>query len=134
MFRCLQEVRSQLWRGIPVGRQTATEFGRVGAPGAKPAIHDWLVQGMIRLHDSEMVSHGQLRPSNCLVDSRWVLQVTDYGLHSLRTTDSSAPHSDDLVLRECVVLSLYTNSNRVHTCRRAVPRRRTSNGVFFITV
>ena len=39
---------------------------------------------MIFLHDSEIVSHGNLRPSNCLVDSRWVLQIADFGLHNLK--------------------------------------------------
>ena len=50
---------------------------------------------MVRLHDSEIVSHGNLRPSNCLVDSRWVLQIADYALHSLRSTECHAGHDDD---------------------------------------
>ena len=43
-----------------------------------------MLQGLIYLHDSEIVSHGNFRSSNCLVDSRWVLQITDFGLHEFK--------------------------------------------------
>lgn len=44
------------------------------------------VQGMAFLHNSVIVSHGNLKSSNCVVDSRFVLKITDYGLESLRSS------------------------------------------------
>ncbi|XP_011301299.1 atrial natriuretic peptide receptor 1 isoform X5 [Fopius arisanus] len=46
-------------------------------------IHD-IVRGMAYLHASELKSHGSLKSSNCVVDSRFVLKITDFGLHALR--------------------------------------------------
>ncbi|XP_068589346.1 atrial natriuretic peptide receptor 1-like [Cebidichthys violaceus] len=48
-----------------------------------------IVKGMLFLHNSVLVSHGNLKSSNCVVDGRFVLKITDYGLESLRT--SSCP-------------------------------------------
>lgn len=36
------------------------------------------------LHTTPIHSHGQLKSSNCVVDSRFVLKITDFGLHELR--------------------------------------------------
>lgn len=44
-----------------------------------------LLRGLTYLHDSALISHGNLTSSNCLVDSRWVLQICDYGLHNLKS-------------------------------------------------
>ncbi|KAF9817537.1 hypothetical protein SFRURICE_014676 [Spodoptera frugiperda] len=44
-----------------------------------------LLRGLMYLHDSALISHGNLTSSNCLVDSRWVLQIADYGLHNLKS-------------------------------------------------
>uniref|UniRef100_A0A3Q3JK77 Guanylate cyclase n=1 Tax=Monopterus albus TaxID=43700 RepID=A0A3Q3JK77_MONAL len=45
-----------------------------------------IVKGMAFLHNSVIVSHGNLKSSNCIVDSRFVVKITDYGLESLRTS------------------------------------------------
>ncbi|KAL6457541.1 hypothetical protein MHYP_G00345040 [Metynnis hypsauchen] len=43
-----------------------------------------IVKGMAFLHNSVIISHGNLKSSNCLVDSRFVVKITDYGLASFR--------------------------------------------------
>ncbi|KAL5290146.1 NPR2 family protein [Megaselia abdita] len=43
-----------------------------------------IVRGMNFLHHSEIKSHGNLKSSNCVVDSRFNLKVTDFGLHYIR--------------------------------------------------
>uniref|UniRef100_A0A672V0R2 Guanylate cyclase n=1 Tax=Strigops habroptila TaxID=2489341 RepID=A0A672V0R2_STRHB len=52
--------------------------------------HD-IVKGMQFLHNGVIVSHGNLKSSNCVVDSRFVLKITDYGLESFRV----APDGED---------------------------------------
>ncbi|XP_037954574.1 atrial natriuretic peptide receptor 1 isoform X3 [Teleopsis dalmanni] len=46
-------------------------------------MHD-IIRGMHFLHSSDIKSHGNLKSSNCVVDSRFVLKITDFGLHTLR--------------------------------------------------
>lgn len=45
-------------------------------------IHD-LVKGMAYLHSSDVNVHGKLRSGNCLIDGRFVLKISDYGLRTL---------------------------------------------------
>ncbi|ESN95234.1 hypothetical protein HELRODRAFT_86991 [Helobdella robusta] len=46
-----------------------------------------IVRGMNYIHNSELRSHGNLKSSNCLVDSRFVLKITDYGAKCLQERD-----------------------------------------------
>ncbi|KAG0414670.1 hypothetical protein HPB47_008162 [Ixodes persulcatus] len=47
---------------------------------------------MAYLHSSVLHSHGNLKSSNCVVDSRFVLKITDFGLHCLRSSDNNENH------------------------------------------
>ncbi|GAU94365.1 hypothetical protein RvY_06150-3 [Ramazzottius varieornatus] len=51
------------------------------------------VKGMYYIHyNSSLKSHGNLKPSNCLIDSRFVLKITDYGLHEFKRKNESSTH------------------------------------------
>ncbi|XP_032675177.1 guanylate cyclase 32E isoform X2 [Odontomachus brunneus] len=43
-----------------------------------------IIRGMIYLHESVIKYHGSLSTSNCLVDSRWVVKLADFGLHEFK--------------------------------------------------
>ncbi|CAD7076674.1 unnamed protein product [Hermetia illucens] len=47
-------------------------------------IHD-IVKGMAYLHNSDVSVHGKLRSCNCLIDGRFVLKISDFGLRTLTT-------------------------------------------------
>jgi len=49
---------------------------------------------MCYLHSSELRSHGGLKSSNCVVDSRFVLKIADFGLRSLRNSHTNESNSD----------------------------------------
>lgn len=42
---------------------------------------------MLYIHGSFLESHGNLRSSVCLIDSRWMLKITSHGLHALKSGD-----------------------------------------------
>ncbi|XP_010219816.1 PREDICTED: atrial natriuretic peptide receptor 2-like, partial [Tinamus guttatus] len=53
-----------------------------------------IVKGMAFLHNSIIGHHGSLKSSNCVVDRRFVLKITDYGLASFRSPcDSEDTHT-----------------------------------------
>lgn len=40
---------------------------------------------MAYLHNSDVGVHGKLRSCNCLIDGRFVLKISDFGLRTLTT-------------------------------------------------
>ena len=50
------------------------------------------------LHASPVESHGALRSSCCVIDSRWVLKVGSVGLHWLRHSDDD--DDDNIVAKD----------------------------------
>ena len=49
---------------------------------------------MTHLHDSVIRCHGRLKSSNCVVDSRWVLKITDFGLNEFKYAGSEYIYQD----------------------------------------
>lgn len=47
---------------------------------------------MQHIHNSQIGSHGNLKSSNCVVDSRFICKITDFGLPTLRSnTNKGSP-------------------------------------------
>uniref|UniRef100_A0A4W6DC86 Guanylate cyclase n=1 Tax=Lates calcarifer TaxID=8187 RepID=A0A4W6DC86_LATCA len=59
-----------------------------------------IVKGMVFLHNSVIFSHGKLKSSNCVVDNRFVLKITDYGLSSFRSESDSGKDAHAYYARE----------------------------------
>lgn len=49
---------------------------------------------MAYLHSTEIKSHGTLKSSNCVVDGRWVLKITDYGLTKFKANQTEREEGD----------------------------------------
>jgi tRNA A-37 threonylcarbamoyl transferase component Bud32 len=47
---------------------------------------------MTYLHESTLRIHGNLCTSNCLIDSRWVVKLTDFGLYAFKKGGQNNNH------------------------------------------
>ena len=57
-------------------------------------------QGLKYIHKSEVGCHGNLRSSNCLVDNRWSIKLSGFGLREFKTPDKSQPLEEDFVTQK----------------------------------
>ncbi|XP_059054406.1 guanylate cyclase 32E [Achroia grisella] len=64
-----------------------------------------IIRGMIFIHESPLQFHGALRPSNCLVDARWVVKLADFGLREFRRGE--LPPSEPNSLRSHIENLMY---------------------------
>ncbi|GAV04945.1 hypothetical protein RvY_15145-1 [Ramazzottius varieornatus] len=63
--------------------------------GFKSSLITDLVSGLDYIHTSFLVSHGNLHSSNCLIDSRFTLKISDYAFPELRQTSKPIGKSID---------------------------------------
>ncbi|XP_077986226.1 atrial natriuretic peptide receptor 1-like [Glandiceps talaboti] len=65
-----------------------------------------LNEGLNFLHKSPLHSHGNLKSTNCLVDKKWVLKISDYGCGRIRAKESEAcrdqQHGNSVVYSDAV--------------------------------
>ncbi|ELU15764.1 hypothetical protein CAPTEDRAFT_103534 [Capitella teleta] len=64
-----------------------------------------LANGLNFIHSSFLICHGHLKSTNCLVDSRWVLKISSYGVGIFRDV---AAHDDKLGEYEVYRRKLWT--------------------------
>ena len=55
------------------------------------------LQGLDFIHNSFLGAHGNLTSATCLVDERWQVKLTDFGLGTLRMADTETPARGTLV-------------------------------------
>ncbi|XP_077268388.1 guanylate cyclase 32E isoform X2 [Temnothorax americanus] len=79
-----------------------------------------IIRGMIYLHESVIKYHGSLSTSNCLVDSRWVVKLADFGLHEF---NRDAEYNPSDVIKKYHGL-LYKAPELLRSTRLGVPTAR----------
>ncbi|XP_043213098.1 atrial natriuretic peptide receptor 1-like [Amphibalanus amphitrite] len=60
-----------------------------------------IIRGMMFLHDSPLRFHGNLKTTNCLVDSRWVVKVADFGLAEIINRSDQHLETEKDVRQKC---------------------------------
>ena len=63
---------------------------------------------MSYLHSTEIKFHGKLKSSNCVIDGRWVLKITDYGLRKFKANQTEEGEEGEYAkyYRKCIKYNL----------------------------
>ena len=68
-----------------------------------------IVRGMCYLHESVFKNHGNLKTSNCLIDSRWVLKISDFGLKHFKDHEETALIIQQVRVNTMFSLNIFRN-------------------------
>lgn len=79
-----------------------------------------ILQGLQFLHESALCFHGNLKSSNCVVNSRWTLKITDYGFLEMRAKTHDQLH--EAAYYRSMYLVNETNSTVLVSSRRGTYR------------
>ena len=100
VFRARRSTRA------PLGRSTKCRYRKgVTSCFSQPKRRSSVVfnvnalQGMAYLHGTDIRVHGNLKSCNCVVDSRFVLKITDFGLQQLRLVDGPSEENSHAYYR-----------------------------------
>lgn len=55
----------------------------------------YITKGLLYIHNSKLSFHGRLKSPNCVVDNRWVLKLTDFGLSRFNETKRIFAHEEE---------------------------------------
>lgn len=74
---------------------------------------------MVYLSASPVKSHGRLKSSNCVVDNRWTLKLTDFGLLQFKANQNDVPpfNSNAGFLDETTIEAMPDNSQLTYVWR-----------------
>lgn len=76
-----------------------------------------VVEGLAHLHSSPVQYHGRLKSSNCVIDNRFVVKLTDFGLPTLvqaQESESATEENQEKIAENCRLL-LWTAPEHLRT-------------------